>query len=117
MNGASIRAPPQREERTMLLDLKLRIATHLLSSLINQDRGRSLPERDQDLDHSIELAAELIRRCEGRSPPTDEHILRPQPPIKTREQIVDRAEIPLAEQVAERRREASTDRGRRPTLH
>ena len=101
----------------MQLDLKLKIASRLLSALINQDRGRSLPERDQDLDHSIELAAELIRRCEGRKPPTAEHTLRPRSPINIREEIVDRERVPLADKIAERRSKEPTERSRRPTLH
>jgi hypothetical protein len=101
----------QQQER------RLDIASRLLSGLISQDRNRKLNDRIADIDHSLEVADELIRRSDGRQSPISEHALRPRPMVKTREQIVERDPAPLKELIAQRRPDAPTRSPRGPTLH
>lgn len=100
-------------------ELKLDIASRLLSGIISQDRNRRLLDRLDDIDHSLEVADELIRRSHGHSSPGAEHTLRPRPPRRTRERIVDRDEPPLQDLLDTRR--GTTPDGPRPprgpTLH
>ena len=70
-NSAWIRAPPPREERTMTLNLQdpqLDLAARFLGSMMAMDRNRTLADRDDDIDHALDVAEELIRRRWSRSP-------------------------------------------------
>lgn len=100
-------------------ELKLDIASRLLSGIISQDRNRRLPDRFDDIDHSLEVAEELIRRSGGKKAPMSAHTLRPQRPTRTREVVVDRDKPPLQELLDARR--AGTPQTPRPprgpTLH
>lgn len=98
-------------------DLKLDIATRLLSGIISQDRNRGLLDRLNDIDHSLEVADELIRRSQGHSSPVKDHTLRPRPATRTRERVVEREPAPLKELLDARRPSAPDRSPRGPTLH
>lgn len=98
-------------------ELKLDIASRLLSGIISQDRNRRLTDRMDDIDHSLDVADELMRRCEERGSPHSEHTLRPRPAIKTREQVVEREQVSLNELIDQRRPPSPTRSPRGPTLH
>ncbi len=99
-------------------DLKLDIASRLLSGIITQDRNRQLADRLSDIDHSLQLADELIRRSECQSPPSCEHTLEPKPAVKTREQVIEREPVPFGDLLHGQRGTSSGARpGRGPTLH
>lgn len=98
-------------------DPKLNIASRLLSGLVIQNSSRDLADRSADIDHCLELADELMRRCKPRGAPTDEHTLRPRPSVKTRERVIQREEIPLSDLIAQRRPTAPARTSRGPTLH
>lgn len=99
-------------------DQKLEIASRLLSGIISQDRNRRLSERLDDIDHSLELAAELIRRSEdGQSPPMAEHTLEPRPSTKTRERVIQREAVPFGERLQGQRGGSPSLPNRGPTLH
>jgi len=100
-------------------DLKLEIASRLLSGIISQDRNRHLSDRLDDIDHSLDVATELIRRSgEGQSPPTLEHTLNPPPTTRTRERVIERELPPLSQQLQARRGSDTTPNpGKGPTLH
>lgn len=46
------------------LEPKLEIASRLLSGIISQDRNRKLTDRSDDIRHSLDVAAELIRQSD-----------------------------------------------------
>lgn len=99
-------------------DQKLEIASRLLSGIISQDRNRRLSERLDDIEHSLEVAAELIRRSEdGHSPPMAEHTLEPRPSTRTRERVIQREAVPFSERLQDRRGVSPSNPSRRPTLH
>lgn len=98
-------------------EVKLDIASRLLSGIISQDRNRRLLDRLDDIDHSLEVADELIRRSQGHASPVSEHTLRPRPASRTREKIVDREAPPLQELLDARRGPAPVRPNRGPTLH
>lgn len=99
-------------------DLKLVIASRLLSGIITQDRNRQLEDRLGDIDHSLELADELIRRSECQSPPSCEHTLDPKPAVKTREQVVEREPAQFKDLLNGQRGTSSGVRPPKgPTLH
>lgn len=98
-------------------ELKLDIASRLLSGIISQDRNHSLLDRLDDIDHSLEVADELIRRSAGHGTPISEHTLKPRPATRTREQIVQREQVPLKELLDARRPAAPNRSNRGPTLH
>ncbi|MDH5824223.1 hypothetical protein QFW77_14675 [Luteimonas sp. RD2P54] len=98
-------------------DLKLDIASRLLSGIVSQDRNRKLLDRLDDIDHSLEVADELIRRSKGDAPPTRDHTLQPRPITRTREKVIQREQLPL-QQILEARRAGSQSKpSRGPTLH
>lgn len=97
-------------------ELKLDIASRLLSGIISQDRNRRLLDRLDDIDHSLEVADELIRRSQGHASPVSEHTLRPRP-SRTRERVVERDAPPLHELLDARRGPAAPRPPRGPTLH
>jgi len=77
-------------------ELKLDYACRLLSSIITLDRNRKLEDRLDDIDHSLEVAEELIRRGSGgKRPPTSEHTLRPHGTARTRQVVVNRDAPPF----------------------
>jgi hypothetical protein len=100
-------------------EVRLEIAKRLLSSIIAQDRNRSLVDRSDEIDHSLDLADELIRRSGGYSTPLAEHTLRPRPSTRTRERVIDRDNPPLNEILAARRAASLTPAPpeRKPKLH
>lgn len=101
-------------------ELKLDYACRLLSSIITLDRNRKLADRLDDIDHSLEVAEELIRRgCGGKKAPMSAHTLRPQGPSRTRQVTVDRDAPPLQELLDTRRVNAAQPPRppRGPTLH
>jgi hypothetical protein len=98
-------------------DLKLDIASRLLSGIICQDRNRTLDDRIADIDHSLEVADELIRRSEGHTPPGCEHTLDPKPALKVREQVIEREPAPFPELLQAKRGHTTTRPGKGPTLH
>lgn len=98
-------------------DLKLDIASRLLSGIISQDRNRTLDDRLADIDHSLEVADELIRRSVGHTPPECEHTLTPSATVKTREQVVDREPAPFPELLQAKRAKTGVRPDKGPTLH
>lgn len=103
-------------------DIKLEIASRLLSGIITQDRNRQIEDRLGDIDHSLELADELIRRSACQSPPSCEHTLGPkldaQPTVKTREQVIEREPGPFSDLLQTKRGTSSSARpSKGPTLH
>ena len=103
------------------LEPTLEIASRLLSGIISQDRNRRLDDRTEDIRHSLEVAAELIRQSDDRKPPELDLTLDP-PPIKTREAVIQREELSLSDLRAQRQRTASSPRASDmvkgpPTLH
>jgi hypothetical protein len=99
-------------------DLKLEIASRLLSGIISQDRNRQLSDRLDDIDHSIDVAGELIRRsAEDQGPPTVEHTLNPPATTRTRERVIERELPPLSQRLQTRRGDATPNPGKGPTLH
>ncbi len=103
------------------LDPKLEIASRLLSGIISQDRNRKLTDRSDDIRHSLDVAAELIRQSEERSPPDLDLTLDPPKPIRTREARVGREEVQLKELREQRNRTSEAPRDARiargHTLH
>jgi hypothetical protein len=101
----------------MQIDPQLEIASRVLSGIIAQDRNRQLIERVDDIRHSLEVAAELIRQRDGGGTPTYEH----KPPLhvapKTLERKVEREEVPLQELLQARRSAGPTKPTKGPTLH
>jgi len=97
--------------------LRLVIASRLLSGIISQDRNRGLPDRLADIDHSLDVAEELIRRSTGRASPLTDHSLRPRPLVRTRNKITERNTPPLKELLDSRRPPTPDTPARRPTLH
>ena len=59
--------------------LQLHIATHVLSGLVSQDRNRTMTDRDEDIDHSLDLAEELVRRFRARKPQSPVPMLEAKP--------------------------------------
>lgn len=99
-------------------DQRLEIASRLLSGIISQDRNRRLSERLDDIEHSLEVAAELIRRSEGgQSPPVAEHTLEPPRATKTRERLIQREAVPFGERLQGQRGGKPSQQPRGPTLH
>lgn len=122
-------------------DPQLRIASQLLSALMVHDRHRTVEERAEDIQHSLDVAAELIRLRHRGAPPTCDHdpprrfeTADPsEPPATTttagraparsatKEQVVVREQPPLPQLLAERRaRQADATPGPKrkgPTLH
>lgn len=99
-------------------DIKLDIASRLLSGIITQDRNRQLEDRLGDIEHSLELADELIRRSAAQQPPSCEHTLAPKPLVKTREQVIEREPVPFSDLLHTQRGTSSGVRpGKGPTLH
>jgi len=89
-------------------NLRLGIAAHLLNGLVTLNPNRTLADRDQDLDHSLELADELVRRFEvwhGPAPSSE-----PPPSAAIREEILKPDAGVLAGLLAERRRKAHESR-------
>jgi hypothetical protein len=102
------------------LEPKLEIASRLLSGIIAQDRNRTHSDRSDDIRHSIEVAAELIRQTDEQSPPDLDLTLRPPVPIKTREALIEREQISLDELRSDRKRQTparASDWVKGPTLH
>lgn len=102
----------QQQER------KLDIASRLLSGIISQDRNRRLLDRLDDIDHSLEVADELIRQSGGDGAPVSEHTLRPRSAPRTREKLIERDTTPLKDLLDERRAATPPTRpSRGPTFH
>ena len=102
------------------LEPKLEIASRLLSGIFSQDRNRKLDDRSDDIRHSLEVAEELIRQSDGRTPPTLDLTLNAPTPIKTREAVIERDEVSLEELRNNRKRQApprASDLVKGPTLH
>lgn len=99
-------------------DLKLEIASRLLSGIISQDRNRHLSDRLSDIDHSLDVATELIRRAEDvQSPPTADLTLHPRPASRTRERVIEREAPSFPQQLQGRRGDTTPNPSRGPTLH
>jgi hypothetical protein len=91
-------------------DPQLDIAARLLSSIVAQDRNRTLADRDEDLDHSLDLADELIRRYRSRKPQTPAPTLEPKQSTRVREVVIQRDEPTLSALLADRRRSGEESR-------
>lgn len=103
-------------------DPELEIAARLLSTLIGQNESRELTDRSDDIEHSLEVAAELLRRRRERGSPLSDLALRPPLATKIREEVVQRDPMPLKGQLDRRRAREAFDPpvpipARRPTLH
>ncbi len=101
------------------LEPQLEIASRLLSGIISQDRNRKLGDRADDIRHSLDVAAELIRQNDDRKPPELDLTLEP-PTVRTREKVIEREEVSLRDLQASRRRNATpraSDLVKGPTLH
>lgn len=90
---------------------QLHIATHVLSGLVSQDRNRTMADRDEDIDHSLDLAEELVRRFRARKPQSPVPTLEPKPTAGIREEVIDRDQVSFNSMLVERRRKAE---GARP---
>lgn len=100
------------------LDPQLEIASRVLSGIIAQDRNRKLSDRMEDILHSLEVAAELIRQRDGHTTPALEHKPRLGAPPKALERRIQRDEMPpLPDLIAAQRNEQIERPRRRPTLH
>lgn len=99
------------------VSLKLKIATHLMAALMNQDRNRRLNDRLEDIRHSLDVAAALIREDQGQSAPAGDLTLEPRPAIRTRATLVDRDPPPLQDLIDERRSSAAPRAPKGPTRH
>lgn len=102
------------------LEPKLEIASRLLSGIISQDRNRKLDDRSDDIRHSLEVAAELIRQSGESTPPDLELTFDPPRPIKTREALIERENVSLEELRSSRKRQTpsrASDWVKGPTLH
>lgn len=99
-------------------DPQLEIASRVLSGIIAQDRNRKLLDRIDDIRHSLEVAAELIRQRDGGQSPDYDLTPRLTPGPRTMERKIERDETPpFSELLAERQaREAAKPR-KGPTLH
>lgn len=101
-------------------DPQLDLAARFLGSLMAMDRNRTLADRDDDIDHALDVAEELIRRRRARSSSPPPMTLELRPPIETREEVVERDWISVPEWRAERNSAQSPKPPRRssgPTLH
>ncbi|MCD9030853.1 hypothetical protein LDO32_03775 [Luteimonas sp. Y-2-2-4F] len=98
-------------------ELKLKIVNRILAAIICQDRIRSMSDRMPDIDHSFDVAEEVIRRLYGDGTPAGEYTLEPKPAIKTRETIISRDPPPLRDGLAQRRGQVAGSKRSGPTLH
>lgn len=99
------------------LDPQLEIASRVLSGIIAQDRNRKLPDRLDDIRHSLEVAAELIRQRDGNQTPALDHKPHLITPPKTLERRIERDEVPFENLLDARRAPDNVRPRRRPTLH
>lgn len=65
-------------------DHQLDLAARFLGSMMAMDRNRTFADRDDDIDHALDVAEELIRRRRARSPSAPPMTLELRPPIETR---------------------------------
>lgn len=100
-----------------LQDLQLDLAARFLGSLMAMDRNRTLADRDDDIDHALDVAEELIRRRKARSPSAPSMTLELRPPIETREEVVERDQMSVEEWRAERRSAQKPPSPRKPPRH
>lgn len=98
-------------------DPQLDLAARFLGSMMAMDRNRTLADRDDDIDHALDVAEELIRRRRARSPSTPAMTLELRPPIETREEVVKRDQISVEEWRAERRSAQKPPSPRKPPGH
>ena len=98
-------------------DLQLDLAARFLGSLMAMDRNRTLADRDDDIDHALDVAEELIRRRKARSPSASSMTLELRPPIETREEVVERDQMSVEEWRAERRSAQKAPSPRKPPGH
>ncbi|UNW12033.1 hypothetical protein MP631_18425 [Xanthomonas phaseoli pv. phaseoli] len=105
-------------------DTQLRIASRLLGPLLCQHPTRLLQERMEDIQHSLDVAAELMRRREsGSSAPSSYDYAPPKPgdEVRTREAIIVRDMISQNDWRAKRQRgddgDAKPSPRKKPTLH
>ena len=98
-------------------DRKLDLAARFLGGLMAMDRNRTLADRDDDIDHALDVAEELIRRHHARSPSTPAMTLELRPPVETREEVVERDRMSVEEWRAERRSAHKPPSPRKPPGH
>lgn len=98
-------------------DPQLDLAARFLGSMMAMDRNRTLADRDDDIDHALDVAEELIRRRKARSPSAPSMTLELRPPIETREEAVERDQMSVEEWRAERRSAQKSPSPRKPPGH
>lgn len=99
-------------------DPQLEIASRVLSGIIAQDRNRKLLDRIDDIRHSLEVAAELIRQRDGGQSPDYDLTPRLAPGPRTMERKIERDEgLSFSERRAARTPSDEVRRPKGPTLH
>jgi hypothetical protein len=73
----------------MSQNLQLSIAVHLLAGLMSRNDRRET-DRQEDIGHSLDVAALLIRESGRRSSPGGHQTPEPRRAVSTREVMVDR---------------------------
>ena len=101
----------------MQLDPQLEIASRVLSGIIAQDRNRQLADRIDDIRHSLEVAAELIRQRDGGEAPSYEYRPPLNPAPKTLERRIERDQLPLRDLLHARRPDEAVKPRKGPTVH
>ena len=71
-------------------ETQLRIASHIVSALVCQNRARPWAERLEDIQEALNVSAELMRRFHGSTPPRASAAPRP----KTMEAVIRRGVVP-----------------------
>lgn len=103
----------RNQQETTIRRMRLMIATHLLGSLIARDQGRSLAHREEEIDHSLQLADRLIEKSEQKPPePNQAPIFPRQQDKKARPDTPRPVPIGRGEKLVKPRRASHL-----PTLH
>ena len=98
-------------------ELKLKIVKRILAAIICQDRIRNMSDRMPDIDHSFDVAEEVLRRLFGDGAPAGEYTLAPKPAFRSRETIIPRDPLPLSDALAQRRGQVPENKRPGSTLH
>lgn len=107
---------PTAQESTLTepQDQQLPFACSMLSSIISQDRNRTMADRDEDIEHCLDLADELVRRYYARRRMDPEPTLELKPPVQVREVVIDRDSTALSALLAARRQQSERPPPRKP---
>lgn len=108
-------------------DVQLRIASGLLGHLLGQHSTRQLSDRMEDIQHCLDVAAELMRRRGSDFPTGQAYSPVPTPPnMRVRKVVTDRDALPVIPPNLEQWRatrarknfpEPSTSGRKKPTMH